>query len=161
MKIALDRTLYIVMGPPGAGKSTYINAHFPAALAPNADRYTVAHMPDHQLHFGSSVRAIAEHLAFYALEQILMRGFACVFELGGATRAERASIITVARRYGYRVHGILLEVTPDTAWRRTQHDPTRPATSKPKWRAMIDHWYERFEPIASNEFETWETITNE
>ncbi len=32
---------------------------------------------------------------------------------------------------------------------------------KPKWRAMINHWYARFEPIASNEFETWETITNE
>ncbi|MDE1904934.1 MAG: AAA family ATPase [Rhodospirillales bacterium] len=143
MSLLKCRELALIIGPCGAGKSTYARAHYPEHARPEREGMIRAMTPDGALHYYPALRAIASALQDLAVASLFARGYAVCVTDGGATRAERARWVGMAANVP--CHVIRLVVSPATAIARAASDPTRPQTSKGKWPKIVQNWYRRWE----------------
>ena len=143
MALLKQRELILVIGPCGAGKTTYARAHYPQHAQPDFEALLRACRADGTLCYYPELRATADRLMDLAVRELLKRGIAVCITDSGATRKERRRWITIAD--GAPVRCIRLIVTPAIAIARGQCDPMRPTTSRAKWPAIVQHWYQRWE----------------
>ena len=148
----------LVMGPCGAGKTTYAQATYPDYAQPDREWLLRALSPDRQIHYYPAWNAVTTRLHREIVVLLAERGMNMVITLGGATQKERAIWCDILRSNFYHVSGVLLRVRPETTLARALADPARPTTSRSKWKVITDHWYRDWEPVASDEFEGYEEI---
>jgi len=153
MQIRYGRQCWIVMGPCGVGKTTYACRQLVDCLLIDRERLSAAIAPPklQTRCFDPPMRSMSRLLQIAAAHQVMERGLLCCITCGGATRHERAIWVNMAKQYGYQVHGILLIASQEVCTQQAMQDRNRPKTSRGKWRAIIRHWFERFEPILPEE----------
>jgi predicted kinase len=92
----------VLVGLPGAGKTTFARAQFPSHVHVSKDAFP-AHARDKQARQAVAIRAA------------LASGHSVVVDNTNVTQADRAGIIAIAREFGARVLGYYIEVTPREA----------------------------------------------
>ena len=97
----------ILVGLPGAGKSTFARATFPAHVHISKDAFPPS---------ASNKQARQDA----ALRAALGAGRAVLIDNTNVTPADRAAIITIAREYGARVVGYYLDVSTREAVARNE-----------------------------------------
>ena len=107
----------ILVGLPGAGKSTFARASFPAHVHISKDAFPPG-ARDKQARQDAALRAA------------LAAGRAVVIDNTNVTPADRAAIITIAREYGARVIGYYLEVSTREAIARNERRDGRAKVPK-------------------------------
>ncbi|HET7697967.1 MAG TPA: ATP-binding protein [Vicinamibacterales bacterium] len=107
----------ILVGLPGAGKSTFARARFPGHVYISKDAFPPG-ARDKQARQDAALRA-----AFSA-------GRPALVDNTNVTPADRAAIIAIAREYGARVIGYYLEVTPRDAVARNERREGRAKVPK-------------------------------
>lgn len=141
--------LTLVIGPCGAGKTTWARSHRPEDYHPDAEHLTrtlVATPERHRLH--PHIRALGRRLLTTAVEHLLAGGHPVCVTVRGATRAERAVYTTMAIRHTTGTHVVRLLTPPEVCIRRAQADPDRPPTSQRAWPDIVDNWFGDYEPVA-------------
>jgi predicted kinase len=106
----------ILVGLPGAGKSTYCRAHLPSHEQISKDAF-----PNVK---NKQARQDA------ALHAALAAGRDVVVDNTNASPAERAAIVTIAREHGARVIGCYVEATPREAIARNERREGRAKVPK-------------------------------
>ena len=147
MRIKRAPELVLIIGPCGAGKTTYARDAYPQHAQPDYESFIRALTPDGALHYDVTLRAIAGRIQRDAARDLLKRGRAVCLTSGGATRTERATWIALAHDAGAVVLCVWLVVDEATCLARAQSDITRPTTSKGKWAQIVHNWFARYEPI--------------
>lgn len=107
----------ILVGLPGAGKSTFYRERFPAYELISKDAF-----PQHARNKQARQDA--------ALRAALGAGRSVVVDNTSVTRAERAAIITIAREYGARIIGFYFEVSTREAVARNERREGRAKVPK-------------------------------
>ena len=97
----------ILVGLPGAGKSTFYRQRFPTYAHVSKDRFP-RHARDKQGRQDAAIRAA------------LRAGQSVVVDNTNVTPADRASVISIAREFGARIIGYYLEATPREAIARNE-----------------------------------------
>lgn len=138
--------LVLIIGPCGAGKTTFARAYFPEHVQPQREAFIRAMTPDGLLHYYPELRAMSAQLEYQAVSLALSKGLAVCLTAGGATRQERSQWVALAQQFKVPTQVIRLVVTPEEALTRAQHDPHRPKSSKQHWEEVIAHWFRDFEP---------------
>lgn len=140
--------LVLIIGPCGAGKTTYARTHYPTHLHPDMEAimHTLYVNPiDFRYH--AYIRTCGKILTEQATQHLLAKQQSVCLTIGGATRKDRQKWIAIATECGAFVRCVRLLVDPETAIIRARSDPSRPATSKSKWRKIVEHWFRDFEPV--------------
>jgi predicted kinase len=88
----------ILVGLPGAGKSTFFRSRFPGHAHVSKDAFP-PHARDKQARQDAAIRAS------------LSAGVSVVVDNTNATPADRAAIIAIAREFGARIVGYYIDVT--------------------------------------------------
>ena len=88
----------ILVGLPGAGKSTFVRAHYPAHVQISKDLFP-AGARNKQSRQDALLRAA------------LGAGRSVIVDNTNVTVADRAAIITIAREFGARIVGVYIEAT--------------------------------------------------
>jgi predicted kinase len=139
--------LVLVIGPCGAGKTTYARASYPDYAQPDRESLIRALTPDGALHYYPELRTLSALLQKQAVRHLLAKGIAVCVTAGGTTRKERAEWREVAALVGARFSCIRVVVEAETCIARARADPHRPASSKDQWAAIVSHWFRDFEPV--------------
>ncbi|MBN1954836.1 MAG: ATP-binding protein [Anaerolineae bacterium] len=147
MRPVKDKHLVIVLGPPGAGKTTYSREQYPGYTLFDNDRIIEAVWGSLQFH--PEVKYTAKAMTAAGVERALRHGLAVVVPISGRTRKERGRWAEQGRAAGYRV--TIIKVAPPAAecLARCKADPTRPKTTD--WQPIIERWFRVFEPVADDE----------
>lgn len=113
------RTVYILRGISGSGKSTYTKANFPNAFVASADNFFVK---DDVYTFDPTKLGNAHAWCFRQFEDALQRGDDAVVVDNTNTKLwEFKSYVETAAKYGYDVKVIRLAVDPLIAAARNLH----------------------------------------
>ena len=147
MTLICDRQLLLIVGPSGAGKTTYLRERVAGCLILDLELILDALL--FQRKYYPAARKVAETM--------FQSGWACALSTGanlavtawGATRRERQQLVAPAKAAGYRVTMIFLQVPIEECLRRCRADPQRPRTTD--WRPILANWFKRFEPITADE----------
>ena len=107
----------ILVGLPGAGKSTFVRSRFTHYTHVSKDTFP-AHARDKQARQDAAIRAS------------LAAGRSVVVDNTNVTRADRAAIITIAREFGARIVGYYLDVTIREAVARNERREGRAKVPK-------------------------------
>lgn len=147
MPLLKQSDLVLVIGPCGAGKTTYARAHYPDYAQPDREALIRALTPDGALHYYPEFRALSAYLHKQAVRHLLAKGIAVCVTVGGATRKERAEWREIAVWTGAMLSCIRLLADEATCLARAKADPTRPESSKGKWAEIIGNWFAGYEPV--------------
>ena len=139
--------LILVIGPCGAGKTTYARAHYPDHLHVGTDPLICAMRADMRLKWYPHLHAASRRMQDAALDYLLSHGHNVCVTDGGTTRRRRQKWSALAHRYGATLSIVRLLVAPDVCIMRAQADPDRPKTSKSGWPKIVAHWFRDFEPV--------------
>lgn len=163
MALLKHHELILIIGPCGAGKTTYARAHYPQHARPEHEAMIRAMTPDGALHYEPVLRAIAPRLQDLAVAGLLQRGYAVCVTDGGAMPKDRARWVTLATATCTPVHVIRLVVSPARAIYRAQSDPHRPKTSKSAWPTIVQNWYRHWEAVDAQAegITTYQEVVNE
>ena len=144
--------LILIIGPSGAGKTTYARMHYPQHLHPDYEALIRTLFASQDLfRFYPQVRATGARLHRLAVRELLLRQMnVCIPETAG-TALKRKQWIDIAQEANVLVHCILLRVDQATAIHRACTDSLRPKTARPSWPPMIERWYRDFEPVCCEE----------
>lgn len=107
----------ILIGLPGAGKSTFFRSRFPTYTHVSKDALP-RHARDKQVRQDAAIRAS------------LSAGVSVAIDNTNATPADRAAIIAIAREFGARIVGYYLEVTTREAVARNERREGRAKVPK-------------------------------
>ena len=107
----------ILIGLPGAGKSTFFRSRFPTYTHVSKDAFP-RHARDKQARQDATIRAS------------LSAGVSVVVDNTNVTAADRAAIIAIAREVGARIVGYYLEVTTREAVVRNERREGRAKVPK-------------------------------
>src|SRR5262249_12892343 len=107
----------ILVGLPGAGKSTFFRSRFPAHTHVSKDTFP-PHARDKQARQDAAIRTS------------LAAGVPVVVDNTNVTPADRAAIIAIAREFGARVVGYYLEVSTRDAVARNERREGRAKVPK-------------------------------
>jgi predicted kinase len=107
----------ILVGLPGAGKSTFARARFPGHVYISKDAFPPG-ARDKQARQDAALRAA------------LTAGRSAVVDNTNVTPADRAAIIAIAREYGARITGYFFDVSPRDAVARNQQREGRAKVPK-------------------------------
>ena len=107
----------ILVGLPGAGKTTLVRSRFPSYTHVSKDTFP-QHARDKQARQDTAIRAA------------LAAGRSVVVDNTNVTPADRAAIIAIARAFGARVVGYYLEVTTRDAVARNERREGRAKVPK-------------------------------
>ena len=97
----------ILVGLPGAGKSTFCRQRFPTYTHVSKDRFP-RHARDKQARQDAAIRAA------------LRAGQSVVVDNTNVTPADRAAVISIAREFGARIIGYYVDATPREAIARNE-----------------------------------------
>lgn len=142
--------LFLVVGLPGAGKTT-------RARALAAERDAVRLTPDEWMGplFGDSdadgMRDVVEGRLVWTAAQVLAAGASVVLDFGFWGRDERCALAWLGRSLGAGVRTVYLPVDPETQWKRVAARwRDTPEQTWPITRADLDEWRGLFqEPDAA------------
>ena len=113
------RTVTVMRGISGAGKSTYTAKNHPDAFVASADNYF---LQDGVYTFGASKLGQAHDWCKYQFESALQRGVDdVVVDNTNTTLRELKFYVETAAEYGYEVKVVRLVVDPKIAAARNQH----------------------------------------
>jgi predicted kinase len=107
----------IMVGLPGAGKSTYARRTYPAHACISKDAFPPS-ARDKQARQNTALRAA------------LAAGRSVLVDNTNATRADRAAIVAIAREFGARVVTVYVEATPREAIARNEQRSGRAKVPK-------------------------------
>lgn len=140
--------LVLVIGPCGAGKTTYARAHYPRYLHPDAEilMHTFFATPE-RFRFYAHIRTCGALLVETATRHVLAKQHSVCLTIGGATRKERMKWSDLAFDCQAACQVIRLMTDAATCIARAKADATRPASSKSSWQESIAHWFRDFEPV--------------
>jgi predicted kinase len=151
------RTLIIVCGLPGSGKTTH-------ARKLERERQAIRFAPDEWMAslcidiYDEAARARIESLQWQIAQQLLIAGLTVIIEWGTWARSERDALRTRARQLGARVELHYLSAPPELLLARVQQ---RAAENPPITRDALDSWHKLFEAPTLEElalFDHSETI---
>lgn len=154
--------LVLVLGPCGAGKTTWARATYPHHAHPDAEELarTLYATPD-QFRYRPWTRAVASRLLHAAADDLLGRGIDVAVTARGATPAERRPWLDLAARHHTPVHVVRIVVDADLCVRRATADPRRPATARRTWPTVVANWFRDWRPPTSGEgHTTYREISN-
>lgn len=141
----------LVVGPPGAGKSHYVEQVLRGLpfgmLWINPD--ALIGLLWGRITFTHAIRRIMRVLPQQLIEHAVEQRLSFVIETWGTTRRERARLLALPKSHGYSTAIVLLQVTPAIAIGRCKADKRRPRTTR--WHELVLSWYRRFEPIGADE----------
>lgn len=147
----------LVVGPPGAGKTTArleIRALFDAP----GRRWSVLYSEGVQrgLSIGPEqyrphIRALGRRVLDAARGAAIGARLDVLVEACAATRAERAALLEPFRAAGYETAIVELLEDETTCTARAQRDPGRMATAPHVWPPMVRRYVERYEPPVPDE----------
>jgi len=139
------RECVILVGLPGAGKSTFVRSRFPDYTHISKDALP-RHARDKQARQDAAIRAA------------LSAGRPVVVDNTNVTAADRAAIIAIAREFGVRVVGYYLEVTTREAVARNERREGRERVPKV---AIFTSAKKLVPPQVSEGFDELFTVTGE
>lgn len=143
----------LVIGPCGAGKTTWIAAHpwprgwFAIQREPLMDAVQTGPRS-----YTPAARTFSRVLYWAAIDHAAARGLSVAIEAGGATRRERAAILDrFPAPAWHREIVAIVPADPADPIARAKADPLRPRTSRSAWGEIVANWYRRYEPVAPDE----------
>lgn len=144
--------LMLVIGPPGAGKTTWARAEL--ARLPGvwylADAEELLRATRPVAGWPTGARPLQKALYATVLRVAAERALSLIVTAGCPTRVERERLLLPFRT----THGttILTLLPPvDVCAARARADPLRPASSRGWWPTQIANWYRLYEPVAAAE----------
>lgn len=143
-----ERSLVLIIGPPGSGKSTMIHAHYYDHVVIDLDHMITAVYST--LKYYPHLVRIGKCLVNEAMSQALGAGLAIAMPIWGAVKKERYPIIQKARGYGYRVVLVRMIADKDVCIARCKMDATRPKTTK--YEPIVSNYFRRFQPPEEDEY---------
>lgn len=147
-------TLYLMVGLPGAGKTTRareIEAEH-AALRLTPDEWILAlYGPDLDRRQRDAVRDPVEELQWQVAQRALALGCNVVLDWGFWSRAERAAYRARAGALGARARVVFLDATIDELWSRIARREESLAGTLQITRAELEQWAALFEPPTEDE----------
>lgn len=151
--------LVLVIGPPGAGKTTWIAAQdWPGRWFSVQAEALLGAVQMGPRRYTNDARAIMRALAATTIEQAARRRVNVVIEGGGETVRARAALLArfPAPEWRRRIVAIV-PADPAIAIARAKADPLRPP-SRWVWEAIVRNWYRRWEPVGADEADLVEWI---
>jgi predicted kinase len=147
-------TLYLLVGLPGAGKTTRAKeievAH--AALRLTPDEWILAlYGDDLDRPRRDAVRDPVEALQWQLAQRALVLGCNVVLDWGFWSRAERATYRARAEALGATVKMIFLDAPTDELWSRIARREESTMGTLTISRAELDEWSASFEPPTADE----------
>lgn len=140
--------LVLIIGPCGAGKTTYARQHYAGFLQPDFERLTHSlFVNEHDFRYYSYIRSCGRVLFEAATKHLVQKRVPVCVTMNGATRKERRFYSDLAFDAGLPCHVIRLLVDAQTCIARAKADTTRPATSKQHWQEIVEHWFTSYEPV--------------
>ncbi|HEX5502040.1 MAG TPA: ATP-binding protein [Thermomicrobiales bacterium] len=147
-------TLYLMVGLPGAGKTTRaqeIEAEH-AALRLTPDEWILAlYGPDLDRPERDAVRDPVEALQWQVAQRALALGCNIVLDWGFWSRAERVAYRARAAALGARTRVVFLDATIDELWSRIARRDESAAGTLQITRAELEAWAALFEPPGEDE----------
>lgn len=144
--------LVVVIGPCGAGKTTWSRRAFPDHAHPDAEELArTLFATTARFRYYPWTRAVAARLHCTAVAELLGRGVPVCVTARGATRVERAKWAALAAERGVDAHLVRLVVDEQTCVERARSDPRRPRTSRSAWGRIVAHWFRDYEPVGDGE----------
>lgn len=141
--IERNRTLILIVGAYGAGKTTYLRALSGCLRLDYDEILDTLHGPPRKYY--NECRAVTQAMLDAGLERALATGASIVLPVTAPRRADRARYVRRAQAAGYRVRIVYLDVSYDEALRRCKADPARPKTTR--WHELLATWFRDFEPV--------------
>lgn len=147
-----DPQLILVIGPCGAGKTTWSRQAYPQHAHPDREELTRSlFATPEQFRFYPWARAVGRRLQTLAVDDLLTRKVPLCVTASGATVADRRPWLELAQRHNTPTHLVRLTTPADVCVARARADPRRPATSRPVWAGMVQRWYRIYEPPTAAE----------
>lgn len=143
----------LVIGPCGAGKTTWLAAQpWPRGWF-TVDLETVLDVVQAgPRSYTPAARALARVMFDAALGHAAQRGLNVAVTATGATRRERAAVLDRFPPARYcRTIVIVRPDDPELPIARAMADPLRPRSARAGWRAIVERWYRRWEPVTPDE----------
>lgn len=111
------RTLLVLCGSTGSGKSTFAARRFPATSIVSSDRCRGLVCDDES---EQAFNKDAFDLFYYILRKRMMNGFFCVADSTALTPSARKELRTISRHYGYYGCLLILMTPPEICIQRNQ-----------------------------------------
>jgi phosphoadenosine phosphosulfate reductase len=138
----------LIIGPCGAGKTTYARQHYPEHLHPDMEAMMHTFFSDPAtFHYYPAIRTCGALLVEQAVQHLLAKKQVVCLTISGATRASRMKWTNMAFDAGVDVQCIRLLVDSATCVARAKADKTRPVSSRGHWQEIVLHWFRDFEPV--------------
>ena len=144
--------LILVVGPCGAGKTTWARATYPQHAHPDAEELarTLFATPD-RFRYYPWVRAVQARMLRVAVEGLLSRRVPTVVTARGATVAERREWAGLAAFYETPARLVRLATPAEVCVERARSDSRRPRSSRPVWSGVVGNWFRDWEEPESGE----------
>ena len=110
--------LFVMVGLPGSGKSSYAAANFRHVVSPDQIR-----LEEFATEFDSSVERQVWKRARARTREILERGDVACFDATSLSRKRRRSLLVLADEAGAPAVAVWTKASRQTAWRRNQKRP--------------------------------------
>jgi predicted kinase len=109
------RTLLVLCGPAGSGKSTFVARRFPETAIVSSDRCRGMICDDEN---SQEVNRDAFDLFYYILRKRMALGHFCVADSVALTPSARGNLREISRHYGYLGCVLLFDVSPEICIQR-------------------------------------------
>lgn len=135
--------VWLVIGPCGAGKTTWIRDHCPE------NKWTIEYealldaVQCGRRSYTPTARTFGRVLWQAAVAHVVARQMSCAIEIGGATARERSQVLCQFARWHREI--VALVPDPAVAVARAMRDPLRPRTTR--WGPIVARWYARYEIV--------------
>lgn len=144
--------LIVVVGPCGAGKTTWARATYPRHAHPDAEELARTLFADRTLfRYYPWTRAVSRRLLITAVDDLAARGVPTVVTARGAKAVERRVWLGVARRHQIPAHVVRMLTPADACVERARADPLRPPSSRSAWERIVEAWFRDWQPPTADE----------
>lgn len=140
--------LVVVIGPCGAGKTTYARASLPGHAHVDGEdlaRTLFADPADFRYH--PWVRAWTRRAMVHAVHDLVGHGRSTCVTADGPTVARRHRWVAIADEFAVPCRVVLVTTPAEVCVARARLDPRRPSMARSSWRGVVDNWFRDFEPV--------------